>query len=102
MLSRKVKDGQSITKARFCARGFEKQKDIPTDTPCCSRIGVRSIFPLIGSNRWEIEGIDVKTVFSQGKQIERTAYLQPPKEANTIKIWKLQKCVYDLTDASRY
>ena len=63
---------------------------------------MRSIFVLIGSNRWEIEDIDVKTVFLQGKQIERTAYLQPPKEANTIKIWKLQKCVYDLTDASRY
>ena len=54
------------------------------------------------SNRWKVQAIDVKTVFLQCKQIKRTVYLQPPKEANTKKIWKLQKCVYSLADANRY
>ena len=27
---------------------------------------------------------------------------EPPKEANTNKIWKLQKCVYGVTVASRF
>ena len=32
---------------------------------------------------------------------EQSTYA-PPKEANTLNIWKLQKCVYGLADASRY
>ena len=55
---------------------------------------------LIASNKWKVQAIDVKTVYLQGKHIERTVCLQPLKEAN--KIWKLQKCVYGLADASRY
>ena len=38
----------------------------------------------------------------QGKQIARIVYLWPPKEANTNKIWNLQKCKYGLADATRY
>ena len=38
----------------------------------------------------------------QGKTIERTVFVHPPKEANTNKICKLQKCIYGLADASRY
>ena len=33
---------------------------------------------------------------------EREVYIRPAKEANTDKIWRFQKCVYDLADASRY
>ena len=102
VLNRKIKNGEYVTKARLCARGFEEIKDFPTDLPCCSRIGVRSIFVLIASNRWKVQPIDVKTAFLQGKKIERTVYLRPPKEANTNKIWRLQKCVYGLAEASRY
>ena len=36
VLSRKVKNGENITKARLCARGFEEVKDFPNDSPCCS------------------------------------------------------------------
>ena len=102
VLSRKTKNGENVTKARFCTRGFEEIKYFPTDSPCCSRVGVRSVFLLIASNKWKFQAIDVKTAFIQGKQIERTVYFWPPKEANTNKIWKSQKCVYGLADASRY
>ena len=34
--SKKIKDEQSITKARNFAWGFEGPKDFPTDSPCCS------------------------------------------------------------------
>ena len=71
-------------------------------SPCCSRIGICTIFILITSNQWEIKSIDVKSAFLQGKQIERTVYLCPQEEANTSSIWKLQKYVYDLADTSRY
>ena len=36
------------------------------------------------------------------RKMERIVNLHPPKEANTSKVWKLQKCVYGLADASRY
>ena len=68
LLSRSVKSEENITKARLCARGFEEVKDFPTDSLCCSRIGIRTIFILITSNKWEIKSIDVKTAFVQGKR----------------------------------
>ena len=43
VLSRKVKNGENITKAR----GFEEVKDFPNDSPCCSRIDLYTIFILI-------------------------------------------------------
>ena len=92
----------NITKARLCARGFEELQDFPTDSPCCSRIGVRTIFALVVSQNWNISSIDVKAAFLQGRKIERIVHLSPPKEANTSKVWKLQKCVYGLVDTSRY
>lgn len=42
------------------------------------------------------------TAFLQGKKIKRTVYLRSPREANTKKIWELQKCVHGLADASHY
>ena len=44
----------------------------------------------------------MRTAFLQGKLIERTVYVRPPKEAQTNKVWKLRKWVYGLSDASRY
>ena len=44
VLSRKVRNGENITKARRCARGFEEVKYFATDSPYCSRIGICAIF----------------------------------------------------------
>ena len=93
---------EKISRKQGSAHGFEEIKDFPTDSLCCSWIGVQSIFVVIASNRWKVQAIDVKTASLQGKQIERIVYLRPTKEANTNKIWRLQKCVYRLADASRY
>ena len=67
VISKKVVDGGNFTRARLCARGFEELQDFPTDSPCCSQIGVRSIYTLIASQSWYISLIDVKTTFLQGK-----------------------------------
>ena len=101
VLSHEIKNRENVTKARLCARGFEI-KDFPTDSPCCSQLGVQSVFVLIAWNKWKVQAIEFKAAFLQGKQIKRTVYLRPPKEANTNKMWKLQKCVYGLADACRY
>ena len=46
--------------------------------------------------------MDIKADFLQGNEIKREVILKPPKEAGTVgKLWKLKKCVYGLSDASR-
>ena len=47
--------------------------------------------------------MDIKTAFLQGMCFERDVFVVPPAEAGVKKgyIWKLRKCVYGLTDASR-
>ena len=43
----------------------------------------------------------MKSAFLQGKHIDRDIFLKPPCEAETNKIWKLNKTIYGLCDASR-
>ena len=56
------------------------------------------------SNHWMCESTAIKTAFLLSKELDRLVYLDPPIEADVPPgyIWKLSKCVYDLTDASRF
>ena len=47
--------------------------------------------------------MDIKAAFLQGRDITRNVYVKPPLEANCDKntLWKLNKSVYGLKDASR-
>ena len=78
VLSRTVVDRSNITNARLCVRRFEELQDFLTDSPCCSRIEVGSIFVLITSQNWNISCIDVKIASCKEEKIERTVYLCPP------------------------
>ena len=86
VLKEKVISGKPEIKARLCARGFEENNDFHTDSPTCSREGLRLNISIIASNKWKIHSLDIKTAFLQGKNLERTVYVRPPKEANTNKI----------------
>ena len=74
-----------------------------TDSPTCSKEGLKVALAIIVSNGWSCNSLDVKTAFLQGDKMDRTVYLLPPPEAKCEKgkIWKLSKCVYGLSDASR-
>ena len=50
----------------------------------------------------DIKLLRCKHCFLAGKAIKRTVFVHHPKEANTNKIWKVQKFIYGLADASRY
>ena len=54
-------------------------------------------------NLWMCKSVDIKTAFLQSQELDRLVYFDPLKEANGPPgyIWKLSKCVYGLTDASR-
>ena len=56
---------------------------------------------IIVTNCWKINSLDMKTAFLQGKGITCDLLIKPPKEANTTKLWRLNKTVYGLNDASR-
>ena len=55
----------------------------------------------MASKHWHLNSLEIQAAFLQGSEISREVYLKPPVEASTNKLWKLQKCVYGLTDASR-
>ena len=101
VVTEKMIDGAMGVKARLVARGFEEVKDFRTDSPTLSREGMRVTLAIIAANGWLLQSIDIKTAFLQGKPLERTVFLKPPKEANTDRLWKLLKCVYGLGDAPR-
>ena len=97
----KFVDGRYTLKARLCARGFEENQFFRTDSPTCSREGIRITLTTISTNGWTLRSLDVKTAFLQGNPMQREVFLKPPKEANTNNLWLLRKCVYELSDASR-
>ena len=91
-------------KARLVARGFE---EIPLDStervsPTCRKESLRLLFTVAASMKWPIHSLDITSAFLQGKPIERLVYLTPPKECYKPGIlWKLNKCVYGLSDAAK-
>ena len=99
---KKLVDNEKFIKARLCARGFEEEQNFRTDSRTGSTKSLHLTCSMIASNKWTLNSLDVKTAFLQGKAIECTLYVRPPKEANRNQVWKLQKCVYGLADASRF
>ena len=56
---------------------------------------------LIVTKCWKINSLGIKAALLQGKGITRDLLIKPPKEVNTTKLWRLNKTVYGLNDASR-
>ena len=98
-------NNKQVCKARLVARSFQDRDagNIRKDSPTCSKKGLHIALAIMASNHWTCKSMDIKTTFLQGKELDRLVYLEPPKEANVPPgyIWKLSKCVYGLSDASR-
>ena len=95
-------DNKTFPKARLVAKGFEENnKDIPKDSPTCSKEVLRTMLALTAQKQWKLNAIDIKAAFLQGDEIDRELFVIPPKEANTTNIWRIKKCIYGLGDASR-
>ena len=52
VLKEKLIDNKKITKARLVARGFQEEQDYRTDSPTCSREGLRLACTIVPSNHW--------------------------------------------------
>ena len=103
VVTEKYKDGEKMAKARLVARGIEETdlRDIRKDSPTCGKDSLRLCLIILASKHWKISSLDIKAAFLQGKEINREVFLIPPAEANTDKLWQLNKTVYGLSDASR-
>lgn len=80
--------------------GDSKKQAFETDLSTCSRESVQIVTSLMASFKSDINSINTKTAFSQGKKIIRNI-IKPPKEPRTKKLWKLNKSAYGLADAPR-
>ena len=96
------KDTNSV-KARLVAHGFEElTTQIHTDSSTICKENLRLVSAIAMSNSWKIHSMDIKAAFLQGCLIDRDVFVQPPKEANTSKLWKLNSSqLYGLNDAPR-
>ena len=101
LIKPKLIDGNHSIKARLVAKGYEEEQTFRSDSPTCQRPSIRLTLSLISSYKWKLHCLDYKTAYLQGNPIKRVIYINPPKEANTEKIWKLNKTVYGLSDAPR-
>jgi transposase InsO family protein/G:T-mismatch repair DNA endonuclease (very short patch repair protein) len=102
VVSRKMVEGKMGCKARLVCRGYEEENTARVDSPTCARSTMRIFFTLAAALEQKIHAKDVKSAFLQGKGIERDVYIIPPVEEYQRNIlWKLNKVVYGLNDASR-
>src|SRR5215469_12814969 len=98
------REGEKTIKARLVAKGFmenSKENELNCEAPTCSPEGLKVVLSVIKRKGWVIQSIDIKTAYLQSNKIERKVFIQPPKEAETQKIWRLHKAVYGLKDAAR-
>ena len=103
VFTEKTTKDESGIKARLVARGFEESKhELRTDSPTCSKQGLRSVLISAVANNWELQSIDVAAAFLQGNPITREVFIRPPPEVcPPDKVWKLHRCIYGLADAPR-
>ena len=102
VFTEKFIDGRKVVKARLVARGFEEETSFQVDSPTCSKEALRLASTLMVTNNWNCNSIDVRAAFLQGKQLERDVFIEPPPEIEDEKVvWKLNVCVYGLSDAPR-
>lgn len=103
VVTEKITENGRITKARLVVRGFEEESDVKSDSPTVHKESLRLFLGAASTQGYKVHSIDIKAAFLQGKNIDRDIFVQPPKESgldNSV-VWKLNKCVYGLVDASR-
>ena len=94
--------GQIILKARLVARGFEEEDEVQVDSLTARKETLGIVLAITSSLPWQCRTLDNKAASLQGQKINREVNLKPPKKADAVGcVWRLQKHVYRLTDASR-
>lgn len=94
-----------LSKAQLEAQSFEELEvsELQKDSPTCATESLRLLVTVISQRQWTPNSIDLKSAFLQGMQLSCDIYIRPPPKADSRgTLWKLNKCVYGLADASLY
>jgi hypothetical protein len=69
-------------KARLVVRGDQDMNDeyTPCDSPTVDRTTVKMMIATAANQEWQLRTIDISAAFLQGREIDRTIYVQPPPE----------------------
>ena len=100
---KEVQDGSKHkVKARIVAKGFQEETKPKSDAPTAMRESFKLVMNIVVQEEFEIlASIDIKAAFLNGK-IERDVHIRPPKDLlKPGKLWKLNKLLYGMNDASR-
>ena len=98
------KQGSETFKARLVALGnLDRRVNLSaTDSPTLSRETMRILLSTIANLEFQLQGCDVSSAFLQGAPLDRTVYMNPPKQYRKPgKVWLLKKPVYGLADSGR-
>ena len=102
VITEKLKNGKPVVKARLVARGFEEDSsELEKFSPTCLKESVKITLAIASAKKWKLHTLDIRSAYLQGNPMQREVYLKPPSEYDTGKLWRLQKCVYGLSDAAR-
>ena len=72
MLTEKVKEGNTIVKARLTVRGdLEMTDDIQTDSPIIRKSNIKLVLMASARQHFDMKSQDVSSAFLQSKPIER-------------------------------
>jgi hypothetical protein len=97
--------GETICKARICARGDMEIIKVKTDAPTIAKLSARLLLSVVASKKWKLSSLDFKAAFLQSP-VDREVVVIPPHDLIKYKdgsriLWRLKKRMYGLVDASR-
>ena len=105
LTEKQAHDGQKKKiKGRLVAKGFQEEFKPQSDSPTILRDSLKTVLTVAANEGHHIASLDITGAFLQGEKLDREVFVKPPpdiiKERPGL-IWKLNKCLYGLNDASR-
>ena len=105
LTEKQAHDGQKKKiKGRLVAKGFQEEFKPQSDSPTILRDSLKTVLTVAANEGHHIASLDITGAFLQGEKLDREVFVKPPPDVLKEKpgfIWKLNKCLYGLNDASR-
>ena len=86
------------------AKGYQEEFLPQSDSPTVLRDSLKTFLVVAANQGFDLASTDITGAFLQGEKLDRDVFVQPPpdiwkKEPGVL--WKLNKSLYRLSDASR-
>ena len=96
-------------KARLCVLGFQDPDltEVSRDSPTLSAASEALIMQWVGSHKYRLISVDIKTAFLSGDEDVRNIFISPPDDVRQMlnldheNVLRLRKAVYGLVNAPK-